>query len=209
MKRFVGIDVGSRWLDVVALDGHGRVVSSYRFAAGDSAAVVRSVEGADTIAVDSPDRWSAAPHAADTSLPPKFRPARCAEIGLATQFGVWVPWVTPTGPAGGWMSVGIELFAALRRAGHSPIEVYPYAAFRRLNGGQPLRPKQSEVGAQQRRALLEAGGVDIGGLAIGSHDVLDATVAAVVALHAARGPGAAATCGHDGSAIWLPATRPR
>lgn len=38
-----------------------------------------------------------------------------------------------------------------------------------------------------------------------SHDVLDALAAALVALDRSRGRASRASCGHDGSAIWLPA----
>jgi hypothetical protein len=37
-----------------------------------------------------------------------------------------------------------------------------------------------------------------------SHDALDATVAALLALQATEGTAVAVGCGHDNSAIWIP-----
>jgi len=205
--RVVGIDVGSRRLDAVALDGDARVVEAQAFAAVDVAGVVDWVGAAAAVCVDSPDRPSTAPHAGDMTLPPKFRTARCAEIGLGRHFGVWVPWTTPERPTpGSWIAVGIALFDALRGAGHEPVEVYPHAAFRVLNGGRRPAKKQTPAGIEVRVSLLVAAGVGGASLATWGHDALDAAAAALVALDHATGRAVAATCGHDGSAIWLPAS---
>ena len=202
--RVVGVDVGARRLHAVALDGGGTVVTVDAFDAVRPGDLVTWAAGAAMVAVDAPDRWSTAPHDADQGLSPKFRTARCGEIALGRQHGIWVPWVTPVDPTPGWISAGIELFAALRAAGHDPVEVYPHAAFRVLGGGLRPPPKQTQAGAEQRVRLLEGAGVAAGRLLGGSHDAIDAAAAALVALHRARQMALPATCGHDGSAIWLP-----
>ena len=56
-----------------------------------------------------------------------------------------------------------------------------------------------------RAGLLRAAGLSAPGLEAWNHDALDAGSAALVALHRARGTARAVGCGHDGSAIWLPA----
>ncbi|MDQ4133499.1 MAG: DUF429 domain-containing protein [Actinomycetota bacterium] len=169
------------------------------FEVGRRAELVDWASGAAAIAIDSPDRWSSGPHRDDDSLAPKFRTARCAEIGLGRQFGVWVSWATPTRPlVGSWMHVGIDLFAALRDNGHEPLEVYPFAAFSALAGGRSLPKKQTRAGRRERASLLSVSD----GL---SHDSLDACAAALVARDHHDSRAAPATCGHDGTAIWLPA----
>jgi len=203
--RAIGIDVGSRRLDAVALDGLGRVTDVGAFSADDAGAVVAWVGPAVAIAIDSPDCWSTAPHATDATLSPKFRTARCAEIGLARGHGIWVPWTTPVTPqTRTWISAGIDLFAALRTAGHEPVEVYPHGAFRVLNRGLRPPPKRTGEGRDARVGLLREAGVSASWAAMTTHDTVDATAAALVALHHARGLAVPATCGHDGSAIWLP-----
>ena len=204
--------MGAHRLDAVALGRDGRVLAVTRFEAADLASLVRWVDGATGVGVDSPDGWSTEPHAGDPSLPPKFRSARCGEIALARQLGIWVPWTTPAQPAAGsWMETGISLFAALRAAGHSPLEVYPHAVFRVLAGRRP--PAKTTAGGRGARVhlLAEAGVHGTGppeGQALPSHHALDAAAAALVARAAARGRARAASCGHDGSAIWLPPAPP-
>lgn len=202
--RVVGVDVGARRMHAVALDSRGAVVGVGAFDAVRLAELVTWAAGAAQVAVDAPDRWSTAPHGADQDLSPKFRTARCGEIALGREHRIWVPWVTPIEPAPGWISAGIELFAALRAAGHDPVEVYPHAAFRVLGGGRRPPPKQTRTGAERRVRLLEEAGVRAARLPGGSHDAIDAAAAALVGLHRARGTARSATCGHDGSAIWLP-----
>lgn len=212
LDLFVGIDVGARRVHAVALDGAGAVrwievvaVAGTVPGHGIAVAPARLAAGAAGVAVDAPDRWSTAPHRRDLDLPPKFRTARCAEIGLGRDHGLWVPWTTPVEPAPGtWIAAGIGLFAALRAGGHDPAEVYPYAAFRVLNGGRRPAPKTTPAGRAQRLALLAAAGIR-GVPPDAGHDVLDAAVAAVVARLRHVGGAVAATCGHDGTAIWLPA----
>jgi predicted nuclease with RNAse H fold len=203
----VGIDVGARHLHLVALDGDARVVDATSLGAADLDRVTAWVAGATAVGVDSPDRWSTAPHAGDASLAPKFRTARCGEIALGRAHHIWVPWATPVAPAADtWMAAGIDLFAALRAGGHEPLEVFPYAVFRLLHDGATrLAPKRSAAGGAARRRILDEAGVRLGPAGLAGHDAVDAAAAALVALHHARRTARPATCGHDGSAIWLPA----
>jgi predicted nuclease with RNAse H fold len=202
--RVVGIDVGARRLDAVALDDDGRVFDTIAVPSADVAGLVDWATGATGLAVDAPDAWSTAPHAGDGTLPAKFRSARCAEIGLGRMEGVWVPWTTPVERAPGtWIDVGVRLFTALEDAGHEPLEVFPHATFRVLGGGRPPR-KQTAEGVRARTGLLRAAGVSCPAMDSWSHDAIDAASAALVALHHRRGTARAVTCGHDGSAIWLP-----
>lgn len=201
----VGIDVGARRLDAVALDSGGRVLKTMVFTSADVEGLVAWTAGAGAVAVDAPDAWSTAPHADDEGLPPKFRSARCAEIGLGRIEGVWVPWTTPVeGTPGTWIDVGVRLFAALRDAGHQPLEVFPHATFRVLGGGPRPPKKQTVEGVRARTGLLRAAGISVPAMDAWGHDALDAAAAALVALHHTRGTARAVTCGHDGSAIWLP-----
>jgi predicted nuclease with RNAse H fold len=198
----VGIDVGARRFHGVAIDSRGRVTDCW--AAADIDDAVARTAGAAQIAVDAPGNPSTTCHL-DTRLPPKFRTARCGEIALALDFKVWVPWVTPLvgEPHPGWMARGFALFTALRAIGAAPMEVFPYAVFHRLSGSRPPR-KTTPAGRSARASLLMANGV-AGASETWSHDELDAGAAALVAHHRAQGLAVAATCGHDGSAIWLPA----
>lgn len=161
---------------------------------------------AATVAIDAPAAPSTAPHRDDEALSRKFRPARCAEIELGRSFGVWVPWVTPTadGPAPPWMQVGFRLFELLAGSPSSVIEVYPYAGYRRLARGRPLPPKSTPQGLKARVDLLRENGLMAPRLEMWSHDSLDAAMAALIALRRSLGRATEASCGHDGSAIWLP-----
>jgi predicted nuclease with RNAse H fold len=192
---FVGIDVGARRLDAAAVNLDGVVIDVAAFDASDASAAAAWCRGADVVAIDAPQRLSDAPHANDVGLAPKFRTARCAEIDLGRRHRLWVPWTTPTAdaPLPGWMASGMALFAALQGA----IEVFPYAAFHVLAGAR-LAPKQTPAGRAARARLL--------GLPLDrhSHHVLDALIAARTARDHALGQAVAVTCGHDGSAIWLP-----
>ena len=193
---FVGIDVGARRLDAAAVDPSGAVLDIAVFDARDIGAATAWCAGADVVAIDAPQTLSAAPHADDIALAPKFRAARCAEIDLGRRHRLWVPWTTPTedAPLPGWMAAGMSLFSALPAA----IEVFPYAAFRVL-AGSTLPPKHTPAGRAARAHLL--------GLPLDrySHHALDAAMAARTARDHFLGSAIAATCGHDGSAIWLPA----
>jgi len=175
--------------------------------AREPGAVLSLLGEAQGVAVDSPGAWSTAPHAGDETIAPKFRLGRCGEIALGREYGIWVPWSTPPEPAPGtWMAAGIELFAALRAAGHDPVEAYPYGGFRLLAGGR-LPKKTTPEGRAARAGLLRAAGVEVDGLEK-SHDFLDAALVALVAHQRAQGTARVATCGHDQSSIWLPAPTP-
>jgi len=104
------------------------------------------------------------------------------------------------------MQVGFGLYQALVAAGHSPIEVYPYAGFRVLAGGR-LPPKRTIAGVRARVTLLHRQGVGAEGMQLWSHDALDAALAALaalLALQAHEGTAIPVGCGHDSSAIWIP-----
>jgi predicted nuclease with RNAse H fold len=203
-ERFAGIDVGERQLHCALLDAGGAILGCTSLDAGDSRALLSWCSGANVVAIDAPEAPSTMPHADSTEVAPKFRGARCAEIELGRSHGSWVAWVTPSGPPfPPWMEVG---FAAYRRLQDVELlEVYPYAAFRELAGGRPPANKRTPAGRWERVDLLSRAGIQGDALAgPPSHDTLDALVAALVALDRFRGGGRRVTCGHDGSAIWLP-----
>jgi predicted nuclease with RNAse H fold len=215
--RFVGIDVGAAVLHCVVLDQdrrltEGRAVPSEAVtgAAAEAAAEAATelealTRGAAAIAIDAPAQLSTAPHAGDTALAPKFRLARCCEIALGREHGLWVPWPAPTpaAPVPGWMRVGLELYQALASAARQPIEVWPHAGFRAL-AGRTLPPKRSIAGIHQRAALLRGAGIAAEGMQLWSHDAIDAALAALLALRAHEGTAMPVGCGHDRSAIWMP-----
>ena len=209
----VGIDLGASTIHVVVLEGaiggRPRVADARTFAAADLDGVRALVAGAGEIAIDAPAQLSTAPHRGDTSLSPKFRVARCGEIALGTDAGIWVPWVTPHEETAvpGWIAVGFDLWAGLRAAGHEPVEVYPAGVFRSLSGRVPPR-KTSHAGAHARLALLAPRLALPAAVEVWSHDGIVALGAGLVAHQ--KSAGTARAVGHagpgcDGSAIWLPA----
>ena len=202
----VGIDVGASRLHAVALRS-GRVVAADVLDPDGGVVVdwVRSLpRDVVRVAVDAPSALSTGAHAEDTTLAPKFRAARCGEVALGVERGVWVPWVSP--PAGaadvaGWITVGLAVFAALAAAGVPAVETFPHAVFRALAGGARVPAKSTPAGLARRVELLRGAGIDDVSLPVWGHDGLDAAAAALVAAD----PSAdAVTCGHDDSAIWLP-----
>lgn len=205
---YVGLDVGAREIHGIAIDDSGQVLDAIDFDAAEPEMVQSWAEPAKAVAIDSPDRLSTGPHSTDESLSisPKFRNARCAEIGLLKQYRLQVPWATPTKePVDGWMRVGIALFEVMRKAGQSPIEVFPDSAFRRLAGQLgPLKKKGTRAGLAERCELLARVGMKGAGSALWSTHGIDAAMASVLACMFAAGDAIAATCGHDGSAIWIP-----
>jgi predicted nuclease with RNAse H fold len=206
LQAHVGIDVGAGRLHCAAVDADLRIIGAAIFAADELGELVEWVPRDATVAIDAPAELSTAPHGDDEKLSPKFRVARCAEVALGRDFGCWVPWVTPTtAPAGGWMATGFALFDAFRAAGVEPIEVFPYAAYRELILPARLPRKQTAAGVQARVTALRTLGIDEPTLPAWSHDALDALVGAVVARDHRACTACAATCGHDRSAIWLPA----
>lgn len=86
------------------------------------------------------------------------------------------------------------------------LEVYPYSIYRVLVGSR-TPTKRSALGAAARVAALTAAGVSETHLAMWSHDALDAAAASVVALQWHQRRAQKVTCGHDKSAIWLPASQ--
>jgi hypothetical protein len=209
----VGIDLGASAIHVVVLsapkDARPAVVAARTYDAADVDGVVGLVAGATDIAIDAPAELSTAPHRGEASISRKFRTARCGEIALGQQAGIWVPWVTPfdASKVAGWMQVGFALWAAMRGAGHEPIEVYPAGVFRALAGQVPPR-KTTRAGLHARIDLL-APYVELPpGIAMWSHDGIDALGAALTAHQ--KGRGTAREFGHagptcDASTVWLPA----
>ena len=201
----IGIDIGAYRLHCVAVDQ----LSGYEvavFAADELDQLSAWAQQAVMIAIDAPAQLSREPHAADDGLSPKFRRARCAEIALGREHGIWVPWVAPLGPPiSGWMEVGFELYRRLGAQTQATLlEVYPYGAFFKLAGQRPAK-KASVAGARQRVELLADAGLEPTGIAMWSHDGLDALASALVARDHHAGRAVRVGCGHDESAIWLPA----
>ena len=203
----VGIDVGGDRLHVVGLGADLCVCATAVLDPRDHAAVgllLASVPAAP-VAIDGPDGPSSAPFADDGSVSRKFRSARGCEVELGRQFGIWVPFVTPTSRdrMAPWMTVASDLFDTARILGHEPLEVYPYAVFTTL-AGRRLAKKTTPTGVQARVEVLLGAGVGGSHLAMWSHDSLDAAAAAIVAAHHRQGIAASAACPRDGTAIWLP-----
>lgn len=203
-RMFVGIDVGADRLHAAVIDEDARLVGGRLFVEDSEA--VEWAASARAIAIDAPASLSTAPHLEDMELGRKFRTGRCAEVGLGRSHRIWVPWVTPTPEmvVQPWIQRGFNLFADFAEAGHTPIEVFPYAGYRVLAGTTKLPPKSKPVGLIARARLMEAAGVHSSILECLSHDSLDAVLAALVAKRFIEGTAVAATCGHDDSAIWLP-----
>lgn len=202
----IGIDVATDRLNCVALETDGSFVGGRIYAADDLGALTRWAAEAEVIAIDAPAQLSTAPHASEDSLSPKFRTARCAEIALGKERGIWVPWTSPTGdPVPGWIATGLEVYSALGASLRAElIEVFPYAGFRVLTRPARLAKKTSVAGIRQRIDALCAAGLRIAHLELWSHDSLDATVAAFIALQRRNDEAVGVTCGHDDSTVWLP-----
>ena len=205
--RLVGIDVSARTLYCAAIDPSGTLLDRALLTADDADSLRDWCAGAAVVAIDAPERPTTAPHTDDPNLAPKFRAARCAEIELGRRCGIWVSWVAPGEPPfPAWMESGFRAFEALR-GGPELLEVYPHAGFREVAGGRRLANKRSPTGRRERIELLARAGVTGDGIAELSHDLIDALIAALTARDGAGGRARRVTCGHDGSAIWLPALR--
>jgi hypothetical protein len=211
--RAVGIDLGASALHAVALElneaSRLRVTEAALLPASDLDAAVAFADGATALAIDAPSELSRAPHGDDEALSPKFRRARCAEIALGQDRRIWVPWTTPERREDSpeWMRVGFDLWAALRRVGHEPVEVYPAGVFRALTG--KVLPKKTTAAGLAARIASLVREVDLPStVAMWSHDGVDAAGAALVAAwsgDAAKASGVGHSHpGADGSAIWLP-----
>jgi predicted nuclease with RNAse H fold len=200
----LGIDVAGDELHCVELGPDGTVAGSEVVPAGDLGRIVAWAAIVGVVAIDAPAAPSTEPHRDDPELSPKFARARCCEIALGRERGIWVPWVTPsTPPFAAWIAVGFELHAALAGVAEA-LETFPHAVFRTLAGSR-IPPKTKRAGIDARVALLRAAGLREASLSMWDHDGLDAAAAAVVALQHSAGAAEPVTCGHDGSAIWLPA----
>lgn len=203
---------GGARLHVVVLDDSAQIVEAHIWAASETSAAAESLVSCDVVAIDSPDRWSPGMLPEHAHRSPKFAGARCAEFALGQSFGIWVPWVTPPEPLPNhhtytryeWMRRGMELFARLDGKPEA-IEVYPHSIYCALAGTRTLRSKSTLRGVKRRVELVRGRGITERDLEMWSHDSLDALAAAVVALDRQRGMGREVTCGHDGSAMWLPA----
>jgi predicted nuclease with RNAse H fold len=210
MGVVVGIDVAADRLNCVALEATGSYAGGRVYAADELAALSDWVAAADVVAIDAPAQLSTAPHSVDDSLAPKFRAARCAEIALGREHGLWVPWTSPTtSPPAGWIATGLAVYSALAGSVRAElIEVFPYAGFRVLTRPARLARKTSVAGIRQRVDALRAAGLRVKNLELWSHDSIDAALAAIIARQRQNGSAAPVTCGHDDSVIWLPQTQP-
>lgn len=203
----IGIDVAADRLNCVAVDENCALVGGRIFAAQDLGDLTKWAATAEVVAIDAPAQLSAAPHSADPSLSGKFQRARCAEIALGINYGIWVPWTSPTDlPVPGWIATGLEVFSALGASTRAElIEVFPYGGFRVLTHPQRLAKKTSVAGMRQRIDAIHAGGLgSTDQLELWSHDSIDAAVAAIIAAQRMNGSAVPVTCGHDDSIIWLP-----
>jgi predicted nuclease with RNAse H fold len=203
---FAGIDVGAEAIHCVVLDRSLAVAGAWLYGADELDDLVLALRGAAAIGVDAPAAVSTMPHREDASLAGKFRVARCAEIALGREYGWWVPWVAPAErPDRGWMATGLRVYEALRVLGVPVLEVFPHAGFRSLRPDVRLPNKRTIAGVRARVDLLIARGVRADDALMWSHDALDALLGALVAFDYTRGAARRVGCGHDDSAIWLPA----
>lgn len=202
-RHGVGIDVGARAVHSVRIAG-GLVVGVATSPAADLAAITAFCRGTDDVGVDAPAEASAGAHQYDDTVAPKFRTARCCEVAGRPA----VPWVTPMAgvPVPGWMAVGFDVWAGLRSDGHDPMEVFPAGCFYRMNGGRWPARKTTVSGRRRRLDLLAEYLALPPGADAWSHDVIDATVAALVAYQGrAAAVAAPHDCPHpDGSQMWFP-----
>jgi hypothetical protein len=150
-----GVDIAGRAAHIVMVDDSMAVVRAWVSPPEDVDALTEELAGCDVIAIDSPDRWSPGAIPQHSNESPKFRSARCAEIGLGRLAGYWVPWATPSRPVTddeerryAWMAAGIDLFDRLRDR-TTAIEVYPHSVFRHLNAGRPVAKKSTLAGLRQ------------------------------------------------------------
>jgi predicted nuclease with RNAse H fold len=202
----IGVDVSTTRFHGVAIDDRRRVRAVWLFGADELERAAEAFRGAAVVAVDAPASLSTLPHESEGNLSAKFRLARCAEIALGLEYGYWVPFVAPSErSAEGWMATGFAVYEELARAGLDTIEVFPYAGYRSLAAGRPLPKKTSLAGIRARLELLGEAGIAERDLQMWSHDGLDALLGALVALDHVQGRAHRVSCGHDGSAIWLPA----
>lgn len=209
----LGVDVSAEALYVVGLDlaSPPSVVLAECLHPVDPATLANLLRPASVVAIDAPAGLSDRPHLGDGRLPPKFQRARCGEVALRSA-GHAVPWVSPAAgePLPGWMASGLTVWSVARELGVEAVETFPHAVFATL-AGSVLRHKQRPSGALARSAVLAPRLRTPAGIALWSHDGLDALAAALVAWHVGAGSARRVDCSddgdwptHDGSAIWLP-----
>ena len=154
-SRVVGIDLGAAAIWALAAERRGprgrwAVVGAEVFAATEVDALVDWIGPGATVAIDSPGGPSERRHLEDDRVAAKFRPARCAEVGLRLH-GVAVPWIAP-GPddvVPPWMGVGFDVWSAV---GAGALEVFPFGAFTTLLGRRPVN-KLTVAGHPEKEAL--------------------------------------------------------
>lgn len=206
----LGIDVGQYRLHIVEIAADGTLGRAEVWDANHRDGLVEWARRVGYVAIDAPSAPGGVPQP-HTGMAAKFTGARCAEIALGQNWGMWVPWATPVeGKAPRWMQVGFGLFRQLAALGSAAtvVETYPHAVFLALlPAAERLESKRSASGTAQRAQLLEQAGLDIPWLSMWSHDGLDAAAAALVARAIGTEYARSVTChpdrSHDGSSIWL------
>jgi hypothetical protein len=203
--RFVGIDPGASAIHCVVMDEARRIVEGRVLPADSPTQLPDIVAGATAIAIDVPAALSTAPHADDPAVSRKFSTARCCEIALGRQYRLWVPWVTPGSRCGRTRldAGGVPGVRGTCRQRPHPDRGLSPAGFQLLASSR-LPKKTTLGGIQERVARLEAQGITAPWMGLWSHDALDATLAALLALRATENTAVAVGCGHDNSAIWIP-----
>ena len=215
MPRVVaaGVDVSlRRGLDVVVIDGAGRVVPPTpraNLAPADLEALLLDLRPG-AVAIDGPPTWGTPP-----------RRSRTAEVELR-RLGI-VAYSTPSDeavrdhPFYGWMHAAHAAFAAAGRAGYPifmgtgsvagrALEVFPHASATALAGRLPppgCTRRQREKRAWRSR-VLAAAGVDVTSLL--TTDAIDAGLAALTARSALTGDFF--VVGGDDGCVVLPGPAP-
>lgn len=92
----IGVDVAAERINYVMLAADGAFVAGGLCVPDALDHLAEAAADAAVVAIDSPAQLSVKPHAADQHLSPKFQPARCAEVALGRNHGIWVPWVGPS-----------------------------------------------------------------------------------------------------------------
>ncbi len=212
--RFVGVDVGAESMHAVVVESGGGatvVVDSLVVLPDEIGDLVDLARSADRVAIDAPGGVSRAVHRDDAkgTMPNKFKKARCGEIAVGVEHGLWVPWVTPmkVEETPKWMRAGFVLWESLVEAGVEIRETYPAGCFYALNGGAWPSSRELAAGLRRRLELL----ADL--VALPDHTALwgppavDALLAALVASWPDAISCGHGDEGHDGTVMWLPPGR--
>ena len=174
--RFAGVDVGgrSKGFDAALIDGV-RLTCQRLFGAAAAAAAWLAEQRPRLVAVDSPRR--PAPPGARSR--PDERVLARAVCGIRYTPDERTLRAPHRSDYYGWIANGLELYAALERAGVPVIECFPTATWTRLHG-----PRGTRSRAAWSQEALAATGLD-GVPARTSQDARDAIGAALTArLHA-------------------------